>query len=160
MSRPQGAHEIVACPVQQVVGEGHAGGYRLDHFAPYDAARELRILDLLADGDAEAQLNQPPHILIHRFRRNTGERHVGSAAVVPGGERETEDACRGLRVVVEHLVELAHAKEQDRVLMPRLDLAILLHERGLHLRGAAHLRSGASGRSLSVVVTKTSIPFA
>src|SRR5262245_1590915 len=34
-----------------------------------------------------------------------------------------------LGIVVEHLVKVTHAKQQDRVLVPGLDFTILLHER-------------------------------
>jgi hypothetical protein len=37
--------------------------------------------------------------------------------------------ARRLGVLVEHLVEVAHPEEQDRALVPRLDLPVLLHQR-------------------------------
>src|SRR6476620_12449456 len=45
------------------------------------------------------------------------------------------------RVVVEHLVEIAHPKQQDGVLVPGLDLPILLHERRSF---SAHGRSAST----------------
>ena len=40
---------------------------------------------------ARALLHEPPQVFLHRFRRDTGKRHVGRAAIVPGREREAED---------------------------------------------------------------------
>ena len=101
----------------------------------------LRIFDLLADRDAKALLHEPAHVVARRFHRNAGERHFGRAAVVARRQREAEHARRRFGVVVEHLVELAHAKKQDRVLMATLDLPVLLHER--RLRHRRHLSSRA-----------------
>jgi len=50
-------------------------------------------------------------------------------AVAAAGQRDAEQLGGALGVVEEHLVEVAHAKEQDRVLVPRLDFAVLQHER-------------------------------
>ena len=72
-----------------------------------------------------------------RFELMVGKPRHGNGLVATG-QRQPEDARRRLGVVVKHLVELAHAKKQDRVLMAPLDLAILLHER--RLRGRRHRR--------------------
>ena len=107
----------------------------------------LGILDLLADRDAIAVLHEPAQILLARLHRHAGERHFGRAAVVARRERQAEHARRRLGVVVEHLVEVAHPEEQDRALMPRLDLPVLLHQR--RRDGAAH--GCAAPRSLGLV---------
>ena len=151
-SRPDRADEVVPRAVEQVVGERDARRDRLDDFAPHDALGRLGIFDLLADRDAKALLHEPSHVVAGRLHRNAGERHARRAAVVPRRQREPEHARRRFGVVVEHLVKLAHAKKQDRVLVPSLDLAILLHER--RLRRRAHLSS------LPISVTNASIFFA
>ena len=149
-TRADRADEVVARAVEQVVGERDAGRDRLDHLAAHDALRELRILHLLADRDAEALLHEPAHVVARRLHRDAGERHVRGAAVVARRQREAEHARRRLGVVIKHLVELAHAEKQDRVLMPALDLAVLLHERRLR-------RPSLICRLLPMSVTNASI---
>src|SRR5262249_31690146 len=85
---------------------------------------------------------------------DAGQRHVGCSTVVARRQRETEHPRCSLGVVVKHLVKLAHAEKQDRVLVTALDLAILLHERRLHGRRRRHLSSGPSS------VTSAQIFFA
>ena len=114
----------------------------------------LRILDLLADRDAIALLHEPAQILLSRAHRHSGERYLRRAAVVARRQRETEDARGRLGVVVEHLVEVAHPEEQDRALMPRLDLPVLLHQRCRD--GTAHGR--VAPVALGSSVTKPMMP--
>jgi hypothetical protein len=45
------------------------------------------------------------------------------------GQRDVEGRRRRLGVLEEHLVEVAHPVEQERVGMRRLDLKILRHHR-------------------------------
>ena len=159
VARPERANEIVARSFQQLVGKRDARRHRLDDFAADDAPCELGIFDLLADRDAVAQLDEAAQIFLERLHRNAGERYVGGATVVPRRQRQPEDTRRDLGVVVKHLVELAHAKEQQGILVPRLDLAVLLHQRRLRRRYSRHGRTVAVARSTSVVVMKPSIPL-
>jgi hypothetical protein len=55
----------------------------------------------------------------------------GGAAL---GERDVEKLRGAARVVVEHLVEIAHPVEQQDVGMLSLDAQILLHHGGVVLR--------------------------
>ena len=130
--------KLFRAPSSRSSANATPGRHRLDDFAPHYSFRDLRILDLLADGDAKALLHEAAHVVAGGFHRNARQRNVGGAAVVARRQRQPEDARRRFGVVVKHLVELAHAKKQDRVLMPTLDLAILLHER--RLRGRRHRR--------------------
>src|SRR5262249_3259704 len=62
------------------------------------------------------------------------------------GEREVEQSRRALGVVVEHLVEISHAVEQQDVRVLRLEAQVLLH----HGRGAGKVWRGpksCGGRS-------------
>src|SRR5258708_3202805 len=54
------------------------------------------------------------------------------------GEREVEQARGALGVVVKHLVEIAHAVEEQHVGVLRLDAQVLLH----HGRGARKIWRG------------------
>ena len=117
---------------------------RLDHLAPDDPLGQLRVLDLLADGHAEPGAHQLPQVLGGRLDRHAGERDAVAAA----GERDAQQLGGALGVVEEHLVEVAHAEEQDRVLVPRLDVAVLQHERRVerigHGRVLGHQHEGAA----------------
>ena len=123
------AQEVVARSVQQIVRERRARRDGLDHRPPHDSLRELRIFDLLADRDAKSLLHQAPQVFAHRANRHARQRHLCGAAVVARRKCQSERARRSLRVFVEHLVEVAHPEKQNRVLVPRLDLPVLLHQR-------------------------------
>jgi hypothetical protein len=145
--RVERAEIVVAPDIQQVVAERRARRDRLDHGALHDPLREPRILDLLADRHAVSLLHEATQVLRGRLHRHAGQRHLRRAAVVPRGQREVQRARRHLGVLVEHLVEVAHPEEQDRVGMPRLDLPVLRHQR--RRAAAAHPR-GASTRNPSL----------
>src|SRR5262249_17260295 len=110
------------------------------------------ILHLLADRDAKSLLHEAPHVVAGRLYGNAGERHVGGGTVVSGRERQPKDARCSFRILIKHLIKLAHAEKQDRILMAALDLAVLLHERRLR-----HGRPGVFG---SMSTTSAGIFFA
>ena len=149
-----GNDEVVSRSVEQLIREGNARRNRLHDFAAHDSFRELRILHLLADGDTIALGHETAQIFGPCLHRHAREWYFGGTAIIARGEGESEHSRGGLGVLVEHLVEVAHAEEEDRALMPRLDLAILLHHRRRH--GAAHgvFLSGAG----SSVVTNPMMP--
>ena len=125
--------QLLRAPREPALLQHRARRHRLDHFAAHDALGELRVFHLLADRDAMPRADQLPQVLGRRLHRHAGERH----AVAPGGERDAEHPRAQLGVVEEHLVEVAHPEEQDRVAMPRLDLAVLQHQRRV-VGGLAH----------------------
>ena len=125
-------HQVVVPAAREPsVLQQRAGGDGLDHFAPDDPLGQLRIFDLLADGHAEPGAHQLPQVVGGRLDRHAGERDAVPAA----GERDAQQLGGALGVIEEHLVEIAHAEEQDGVLVPRLDLAVLQHERGVERIG-------------------------
>ena len=126
------------------------GGDDTDDLAANDALGFLGILDLVADGDFEAAADEPAHIGIGGVVGDTAHRDRGAGGVfLPGGERKLEGARGFEGVVVEHLVEIAHAEKEDGVLGLRFDLVELPHRgRGRFcgfLRGSA--RRGCHGRA-------------
>ena len=89
------------------------------------------ILDLLADGDAEPLADEPGDVAVGGVERHAAHRNRAAAGVLrPGGERQLERARGGQRVLVEHLVEIAHAEEDDGVAVLTLGVEVLAHRRG------------------------------
>ena len=91
----------------------------------------VRVADLLADRHRLAQLQQLGQVLLDRVVGHAGhfDRRAGRCAA--RGERDVEQPRRLLGVVVEQLVEIAHAVEQQDVRMLRLQAQVLLHHRGV-----------------------------
>ena len=105
--------------------DGRARRQDLDDLAPDDALGRLGVLDLLADGHLEA--------LAQELRQVGADGVIGHAAhrhLLPRGQGDLEDRRRGPGVLVEHLVEVAQAEEQQGVGMELLDAEILLHHGG------------------------------
>ena len=137
--------EVVAVLLEPVVREDGARCDRLHNLATHQALRELRILDLLADRHAVPFDNQAPDVFGGGLHGDAGEGHVRRAAVVARREREAKLSGGEARIVLEHLVEVAHPEKQDRVGVPRFDLAVLLHERGVGLDPRRHNCSTTNG---------------
>ena len=91
----------------------------------------LRRLHLLADRHLEAALDQRAQIPADRVIRHPRHRHpvADLHALVARGHRDVEHRPHRDRVLEEHLVEVPHAKHQDRVGIPGLDVEELTHDR-------------------------------
>src|SRR5476649_2651873 len=110
------AQKVVPRAIEKVVRKGGAGCHRFDYRTSHDPLRKFRIFHLFTDRDAISLLYQAAQILADRSHRHSGKRYFGGTAVVARRERETKRARSRLRVFVEHLVEIAHAEEKNRVL--------------------------------------------
>src|SRR5439155_13648480 len=131
-------------------------GHRLDHLAPDQPLRLLRILDLLADGDAVSLGDQLLEVFGRGLDRDAGQGH----AVAAGGERDAEGAGAELGVVEEHLVEVAHPEEEDRVLVARRDVPVLGEQRGVFGEGDAHGRWTTNGWPPSFALIRSATAWA
>ena len=90
----------------------------------------LRILDLIADRDPEASPDEPADVAIGGVEGHAAHRHrVACRVLRPRRERQLERPRRRQRVLVEHLVEVAHPEEQDGVAILPLGVEILPHGR-------------------------------
>ena len=109
---------------------------RRDH-AAHDPRDELLALgrlvaDLLGDGDLVAGVDQLGDVAVDRVVGHAGQRHTLVLADRPRGQDDVADARHDLGVVVEGLVEIAQAEEQD-------DVGVLLLERQvLAAHGCGH----------------------
>ena len=126
--------------VGQRAGRDHAHDLALDH-----ALGLLRVLDLLADRDAIALLHQPRDVAVGGVKRHAAHRHGGAGRVLRSRrQRQVERARRHQRVLVEHLVEIAHPEEQQRVAILPLRVEVLAHRRRHVGRAAADVDGVAS----------------
>jgi uncharacterized protein YciI len=96
--------------------------------------------DLLTDGDFVSGRHEPSDVPISRMVRNPGHRNADALAHFPAGEHDVQDTCRGFRIVLERLVEISKAEEEDGVRKSLLDLEILAANRWSRLEGGAFLR--------------------
>ena len=81
-----------------------------------------------------ARADQPLQISVGGMDRHAAHRDVVALMAPALGERDAERRGGNLGIGEEHLVEIAHAVEQQIARMRRLDLEILLH----HRRRALH----------------------
>ena len=125
------------CLERAGVGE-RAGRDHPHDFAPDDSTCLARVLHLLAYRNAKPLSDQAGKVGVGRMPRNPAHRDLAAAGVL-GTRREgqLQGFGRGDRVLVEELVEVAHAKEDQRVGVPALGVQVLAHGRG-----------GAPGRGL------------
>ncbi len=119
--------------VGQRPGRDHPHDLALDH-----ALGLLRVLHLLADGHPIALLDQPRDEAVRGVVGEPAHRHGRAAGVLRSRRQgEVQGAGRHQRVLVEHLVEIAHPEEHDGVAILPLRLEILAH-RGRDIRAGRH----------------------
>ena len=109
-----------------------------------------RVFDLLADGDAVAELHQPADVAVDGVIRHAAHRHRGAGGVLGArGQREVEGPRRDQRVFVEELVEVAHAEQHEGERMLALGVEVLPHRgrdgRPQERAGAARFQGRGTG---------------
>ena len=118
--------EVVGPAVEYLLlGQG-AGGHDAGDVALDEALRLGGVLHLVADGHAVAGADEALDVAVGGVVGEAGHRD-GVRALVAAGERQAEHARAELRVLEERLVEVAHAEEQDGLLVPLLEGQVLLH---------------------------------
>ncbi len=107
--------QVVARGVKQrFVGE-RAGGHDARDLALDRPLAGRRVADLLADGHRDAGAHQPREVALDRVVGHAGHRDRRAGRSAAAGQRDVEQRGGALRVVVEQLVEVAHAVEQQLV---------------------------------------------
>ena len=134
---------------QRRVGQG-AGRDDADDFARDGAFARRGIADLLADRDGLAEPHEPPEVGLHGVHGHAGHRNRLAARLAAARQRDVDELGRAPSVVVEELVEVAHAIEQQRIGEPRLDGVVLLHDR--RVRGSTHPARGFSGAAWAALI--------
>ena len=113
---------------QGVVGHG-AGRDDPRHLAAHQPLGQLGVFHLLAHGRPHAGRDQLAQVALQLVMRKAGHGD-GVVALFAAGQGEVQHAGGRLGVVVEHLVEVAHAKQQQRLGTRPLRFLILLHHGG------------------------------
>ena len=118
--------------------EDRAGRHDAGDVAADEALGGARVLDLVADGDLAARRHELGDVMIDALVRDAAHRRLDVGVLVPGRQRDAEQRRRLLRVVEEHLVEVAHPIEEDGVRDPALHLEVLPEHRGHTRDRCAH----------------------
>jgi hypothetical protein len=146
---------------QAFLGEG-SGGDEAHDLALYHRFRAALaglggVLDLLADGDAEALADQCQEVALGRVDRHTAHGDVGAEMLAALGQGDVEGGRGGLGVGKEHLVEVAHPVEQQRVGVLCLDGVVLRHHRR---DGLAVVHAAGPGSVAPVIQAGAAVPMA
>ena len=93
--------------------------------------------------------------------RKPCELYKSSCAVFTLGEHNAENACRLHGIFTKRFVEVAHAKQQQRIRVFHLDAVVLLHERGFYNRGCFFFVDSTHGNfvDLKGIKSKTAATF-
>ena len=129
---PRGGDPVGAGVVEQGLVHQRARRKDTGHAALHHALGLGGVLELLADGHAEALFHQPAQVALDRVEGHPGH------GLAPGafGERDAERPVRGDRVLVEELVEVAHPEEEEAARVLPLETVVLAHRRGIPVVGA------------------------
>ena len=124
-----GQQQVVAAGVQQRRIGHRAGRDDAHHLALDDALGQRRVAHLLADGHRFAQVHQPRQVVFHRVVGHASHWNRRTGRLPTLGQGDVEQPRCLARVVVEQLVEIAHAEEQQHIRVLRLGGKILAYER-------------------------------
>ena len=86
---------------------------------------------LFGDGHFPPGSEHDSELLFQLVPRKACHRNWGSRRLVPSGEGQPQHVRANLCIVVKQFVEIAHAKEEDRVGVRRLQFGVLVHHRAL-----------------------------
>ncbi len=121
--------QVVPALLQQGLVADGAGGDHAHHLALHRPLGGGGIADLLADGHRLAQPHQAAQVALHRVHGHARHGNRRPRRLAPGGQGDVQQLRHPPGVVVEQLVEIAHAVEQQPVGLLRLDAQVLLHHR-------------------------------
>ena len=127
-----GTQEVVLPLLQHGGGDHRARGDDPGHVPLYQALGQGGVLHLFADGHLIALGDQPGDVAVAGVIGHAahGGALLRGLVAVPGGQSEVQLLGRQLGVVVEHLVKVAQAEEEDGVGVLLLHLQILPHHGG------------------------------
>ncbi len=118
---------ILALGQQFVVGD-RAGRDDAHHLALDRALGRCDVAHLFGNRDRHALLDELGQVALERVHRHAGHHHRLAGRGAARGQRDVEQAVGLSRVVVEDLVEVTHAKEQQAVRVLGLQAQVLRHD--------------------------------
>ena len=110
------------------VGDG-AGGDNANDLALDETFRLFRIFDLIADRNPLIGTDEFGGVRLKLMVREAAHRDGVVGPFAPRGQRQFQETAGFLGIFVEHLVEVAHAVQQDRVGMLLLQRLVLPQHR-------------------------------
>ena len=129
IARRYGRQKVALARIEQGVVRHRAGRYDARYLATDQALCQLRVFHLLAHRGTHARCNQLGQIAFQLMMRKAC--HGDGIFVFRAAcERQVEHASGRLGVVVEHLVEVTHAKQQKRIGTCPFRFLILFHHGG------------------------------
>src|SRR5579875_1651766 len=133
---------------------GGAGGDDAGYFTANEFFAGAGLFHLLADGNAVAALDEAGDVAVGGVVGDAAHRDGVAVFLITGGEGDFEFARGGDGVVVEELVEIAQAEEEERSGNLFFGSLVLPHERR---RGLRHLWARATGtsRPVRLILTRT-----
>ena len=123
-----GATLIQQCVIGQRAGRDDANDLPFDR----PLARG-RVTDLLTDGDRLAEPDEAGEIVVHGVIRHARHRNRLAGGSSAARQRDVDEFGHSAGIVIEQLVEVAHAVEQQHVRVLGLQAEVLLHHRGVGL---------------------------
>ncbi len=138
--------EVVGGAFEELGVGDRAGRDDADDLASHELLALGGRLHLLAHRHLASRADEPRDVAVGGVVGDA--RHRDRAlALLARRERELEQPGRGVGVLVEELVEVAEAEEQQVVRVATLQLPVLPHHRGQLGRGVPHEASAAASRS-------------
>jgi hypothetical protein len=136
-----GEQGFAALLQQGIVGD-RARRDHAHHLALHGSLGLARLAALLADGHRLAGAHEALQVGVERHGRHARHRDRRTRRGAALSQRDVEQGRRAARIVIEHLVEIAHAIEQQHVGVLSLDAQVLLHHGGVlgQIGGARHRR--------------------
>jgi len=129
-------HRFLFVAEQFGVGQG-ARRHHPHHFALHRPLAGGRVAHLLANGHRFAQLDQSCQVTLDRVEGHPRHQHWLSGRLATLGQGDVEQACGFFGVLVEQLVKVTHAVEQQSGRKPGLEAQVLLHHGGVVLQAVA-----------------------
>ena len=153
LKRSYGCQEVAAGRIERLVFGHRAGGEHADNRALQQSLGRCRIGDLFTDGDFVPMREELAQIRVRGLNRHA--RHGDLALFVARGEREAEVLGCDLRVVVKHLVEVAHPKEDQGIRVLLLGGVVLGH--GGSFSGHDRVKPQRPGRRDSPTIRRRTV---
>ena len=117
---------VEALVIQEILVHNRSRRDYADHFPTGKGLGILRQLHLFADGYLLSAVQKPLDVVLGRMVRDAAHR-----GITPVCQSQIQQGRYLLGILVEHLVEVAETEEEHHIRVLALDLAVLLHQRGI-----------------------------